>query len=245
MGAVSGRSGWCRVARRVPMASDRSFALALACLLVVYNNVVQWTPGHQSLYVPVNLALAGALVATARRRGLTWDELGLSPKTARRGAVCGVTVAAAVAVGYAAVLLSPWQGALEDDRYGALGPSRLLYVTLVRVPLGTVVLEEVAFRAVLLAATARAWSLRTAVVVSSSLFGLWHVRPTLSALEINGVESLTGQVASVAGAVAFTTLAGALFCWLRLRSGSLVAPVVLHTATNSLGVLATFLAHRW
>ena len=219
--------------------------MGLAGFLVLYNNVVQWVPGHRSLYVPVNLAVAGALVATARRRGLTWDEMGLSTKTARRGAVYGATVAAVVAVGYAAVLFSPWQGTLEDDRYGALGVSRLLYVTLVRVPLGTVVLEEVAFRAVLLAATARAWSLRAAVAVSSSLFGLWHVRPTLSALDINEVESFASQAAGVGGAVAFTTLAGALFCWLRLRSGSLVAPVVLHTATNSFGVLAAFLAHRW
>ncbi len=231
-------------AKRVHGA-DRGFALVLASFLVVYNNVVQWVPGHRSLYVPVNLALAGALVATARRRGLTWDELGLSPKTARRGAMYGATLAAAVAVGYAAVLLSPWQGVLEDDRYGALGPSRLLYVTLVRVPLGTVVLEEVAFRAVLLPAAVRAWSLRAAVVVSSSLFGLWHVRPTLSALDINEVGSFASQFAGVGGAVVFTTLAGALFCWLRLRAGSLVAPVVLHTVTNSLGVLAAFLAHRW
>jgi uncharacterized protein len=37
-----------------------------------------------------------------------------------------------------------------------------------------------------------------------------------------------------AAAVAASALAGVVFCWLRLRSGSLVAPVMLHTATNSL-----------
>jgi membrane protease YdiL (CAAX protease family) len=41
-----------------------------------------------------------------------------------------------------------------------------------------------------------------------------------------------------------TTAAGTLFTALRLRSGSLLAPALLHLATNSLGVGAAATAHR-
>jgi membrane protease YdiL (CAAX protease family) len=35
-----------------------------------------------------------------------------------------------------------------------------------------------------------------------------------------------------------------LFTWLRLRSGSLLAPALLHLATNTLGTVAAAVAHR-
>jgi uncharacterized protein len=41
-----------------------------------------------------------------------------------------------------------------------------------------------------------------------------------------------------------TAAAGVLFAWLRLRSGSLLAPVLLHLATNSVGLLAAAAAVR-
>lgn len=41
-----------------------------------------------------------------------------------------------------------------------------------------------------------------------------------------------------------TTAAGVVLTWLRLRSGSLLAPAMLHRATNSLGVLAAAAAVR-
>jgi CAAX amino terminal protease family. len=42
----------------------------------------------------------------------------------------------------------------------------------------------------------------------------------------------------VLATIAFTTIAGIVFAELRRRSGSLVAPIGLHWATNGLGVLA-------
>ena len=49
---------------------------------------------------------------------------------------------------------------------------------LVRIPFGTVLLEETLFRGVLLALALRRWSVATAVIVTSAIFGLWHVVPT-------------------------------------------------------------------
>ncbi len=229
-----------------PRSTHRGFALGVCAFLAIYNNLVQVVPGQRRLYVPMNLAVAAALVVAARQRGLSWADLGLSSETARSAARWGAAVAVVVAVAYAVVLASPARGLLEDERYARLDASGLLYATLVRIPFGTVVLEEVAFRGVLLAAAARAWSLKVAVVVSSCVFGLWHVRPTLGAVAVNDPGGgLGAQLGGVGAAVAFTALAGVLFCWLRLRSRSLVAPMALHVATNSLGVVAAFLAHRW
>ena len=86
---------------------------------------------------------------------------------------------------------------------------------------------------------------RTAVIASSILFGLWHVLSSLHLAQDNeavasplGSGSL-GQVVGVVGSVLVTTVAGLLFCWLRLRSGSLFASIGAHWAVNGVGVLAS------
>jgi Type II CAAX prenyl endopeptidase Rce1-like len=68
---------------------------------------------------------------------------------------------------------------------------------------------------------------------------VWHIRPTLQALRANGLAGTRGRtVAGVSAAVATTTAGGVLFSWLRERSGSLTAPILLHVATNSGGLVA-------
>ena len=42
----------------------------------------------------------------------------------------------------------------------------------------------------------------------------------------------------VVGTLAVTTVAGAAFGWLRLRSGSVIAPMMAHLATNSFAYVA-------
>jgi membrane protease YdiL (CAAX protease family) len=57
-------------------------------------------------------------------------------------------------------------------------------------------------------------------------------------------SSALGQALLVLGAVAVTFLAGLAFCWLRLRSRSLIAPVMAHAATNGLALtVAWFTLH--
>ena len=105
-----------------------------------------------------------------------------------------------------------------------------------RIPVGTVLWEEIAFRGVLQAALSRVMPEPAAIAVTSGVFGVWHVRPTAAALRVNGLAGQRGQaVVRVAAGVAVTTAGGALFSWLRARSGSLTAPVLLHLATNCVG----------
>ena len=118
----------------------------------------------------------------------------------------------------------------------------LAYRALVRIPLGTALLEEFAFRGVLFAAWRRVARPIWAAVGSSIVFGLWHVRPSIELLDSNGLATASaGRIGAVAGAVAATTLAGMVFCWLRMRSRSLLAPYLAHTAANSLALVGVYL----
>ena len=94
-----------------------------------------------------------------------------------------------------------------------------------------------AFRSALPALLRRAGAgTRTAIVSSATLFGLWHVAPSLTTALGDPSRDLPVWVV-VAGTVVFTTAAGVGLGWLRHRSGSLLPPVLVHLATNSLGVL--------
>jgi uncharacterized protein len=53
-----------------------------------------------------------------------------------------------------------------------------------------------------------------------------------------------GRLSGVVAAVVATAVAGLVLCWLRLRSGSLLAPALLHATVNGLGYGLAFLAGR-
>jgi membrane protease YdiL (CAAX protease family) len=184
-----------------------------------------------------------ALVAMARRSGVSWQELGF--EHGRRGAVAGGVLAAAVAGVYAAGIALPRTRPLfHDDRALSLSRARVLEEALLQVPLGTVLLEEVGFRGALYGMLRRRHGTAAATAVSSALFGLWHILPAIDMARANpalGAALTAGESPGhldaarvVAGSVVSTAAAGVLFCELRRRRG-LVTPVMLHLATNSLG----------
>jgi membrane protease YdiL (CAAX protease family) len=124
---------------------------------------------------------------------------------------------------------------LDSDAIAHDSTWRHVLMPLVIIPLGTALFEETIFRGVLLGVLMRATARRAAVITSAVLFGLWHVPAALS--DAQG-ESAAATVGILAGTIAVTTVAGVLFAWLRLRSGSLAAPVLAHIATNSVTYLA-------
>ena len=70
------------------------------------------------------------------------------------------------------------------------------------------------------------------------------MRPTVEALGINQMTaSRRAAAGSVAATVAGTAAAGLLLSWLRERSGSLAAPVLLHLTANCGAALAARSAH--
>jgi membrane protease YdiL (CAAX protease family) len=108
-------------------------------------------------------------------------------------------------------------------------------------------MEEIAFRAVLWGALSRHLRPWQVLTTTSVLFGLWHLLPSLHVAAGNeGVSAAAGdrQGLVVVGTVALTSVGGLVFGELRRRSGSVLAPIGAHWATNALGVLFGVLARR-
>ncbi|MFC4057872.1 CPBP family intramembrane glutamic endopeptidase [Planomonospora corallina] len=125
-----------------------------------------------------SVAATGALLALARRSGLSWAELGFTER--RRGLRIGGALAAAVTAAYGAGVTMPvTRRFFHDERALSLSRARVLEEALLQVPVGTVLLEEVGFRGVLYGLLARSCGVPAATAVSSALFGLWHVLPSM------------------------------------------------------------------
>ncbi|MFD7552929.1 CPBP family intramembrane glutamic endopeptidase [Streptomyces sp. NPDC059835] len=215
-------------------------------VLVVANLVMHRWSGPIGVLTAV--VVSALLLGVLRWAGGTRADAGLAPGTLARGARWALALAGIVAVVYlAGALLPPTRTLFEDRRYEGMSGGGLLLRVLVTVPVGTVLVEEVAFRGVLYGLVDRARGAVWATTVSSLLFGLWHVLPSLHlatakpALTAVFGDSAVGAGLAVAGAVLFTAAAGVLFCELRRRSGSLLAPMGLHWAVNAFGYVAGFL----
>ena len=177
--------------------------------------------------------------------GLTADDLGWRRGRVAAGLRRGAVPSGALAAGWIIVAAVPaTRPALADQRITRLTWPQVAYQVTVRIPVGTVLWEEVAFRGVLQAFLRRVLPAPAALAVTAAVFGIWHVRPTVEALRINQLTaSRRAAAGSVAATVAGTAAAGLLLSWLRERSGSLAAPVLLHLSANCGAALAARSAH--
>ena len=198
--------------------------------------------------IPANLVAAGTAVATMHASGVTWRELGLAPSDAARGARIGFAVAAPIIAGTAVLATLPATARHFDDPRVRDAPHPV-FETVLRIPVGTALCEELIFRSALLALFDRRQSPLVASAASAAVFGLWHVFPALDALAADadaGTRASTPARTAgfVAGTVAATTAAGLAFALLRRMSGSVVAPVVAHSALNVSAFMAVRLNDR-
>lgn len=219
--------------------------LTLSAALLAYGallNRLGWQ--DRRVYAPLNLVVAGSLTLAARVGGLSWSELGMGGVLP--GLAWGLALGAAVAAGLLLAGASPrLRRFVSDRRMAGLGRRELLYQTLFRIPFGTALAEEVLFRGVLLGLWMSRSTVEEAVVGSSLVFGLWHVVPSLQVIRLNRPGLGPGRTAvGVVGAVVLTTVAGVGLCWLRLITGGIVGPTILHAVANSAGALAAHRAQR-
>jgi len=228
----------------VTRPADVAFAAAACVVLAGYNNVAGVQPWHRRWYPAVNACAATATLAAAAASGLTAGDLGLRRDRLRSGLRLGSAAAAPVVAAFGLAALTPaTRPVLNDQRVAGLDRRQLAYHVLLRIPLGTVAWEETAFRGVLQAALRRVLPGPAATAVASAAFGLWHIRPAAEALAANRLAPGRGaRIAAVTAVAAGTAAAGALLSFLRERSGSLAAPVVLHLAANCTAPLASALA---
>lgn len=216
----------------------------LVVAVLVIGNILSNRVVPAGYYVPVNLATTTVVLAIAGTF-VTTRDMGFTSWT--RGARWGLVVMLVGTAGYLVASVLPGFDDLFRDRRVGGGVVRLAYVALVRIPLGTVVLEEVAFRGALPAIFGTRTSIIRAAILSSALFGLWHVLPSLGLAEVNPFferllgDGSVGQIAGVCAAVLGTFAAGMGLSFLRFRSGSILAPAVAHWASNAGGYVLTWI----
>lgn len=215
-------------------------AVALLVLFAVARGLGLLGPPVVSASV---LTLGMMLIAW--RSGATLDDLGLGRNHVRAGLRYGGAAALVVMVVLVLAALIPGTRSFLADQRADIDADRLAYEVGVMIVLLTAVPEELAFRGVVLGSAQSLWGSWRATLVSSALFGLWHIEPTLETMSGNTAvggasTSLGGQVLVVLGAIAVTFMSGLAFCWLRLRSRSLVAPLIAHVATNGLALVVAW-----
>lgn len=228
---------------------ERAPAALLALGAVSVSNVVTNRGLPAPAYVPWNLAFTGALAGLTRAAGVSSAELGLARSDLGRGLRWGAAAVGSTAAVSTLALTRRDTPALRDRRVTELPPSEVRFQVWVRIPIGTALTEEFAFRAVLPALLhSSRWPAWAPDTVSSVLFGLWHVLPSRDLVAANDaaarVAARFGRAGATALAVAGTAAAGGGLAALRRRSHHLVAPILLHWASNAFGLVAARRARR-
>jgi uncharacterized protein len=226
----------------------RGGALWVTLGLLAVSNIASNRLLPATAYVPWNLAVAVALVVLARRLDqATWADIGLDRRHLATGLRWGLGLAAAVAVVFLiAVSVPDLRDLFKDRRVGQRSAAAMAGEVLLRIPFGTALLEEVAFRGVLLGQLRRRVGVGRAALGSALAFGCWHILPAWGINTVNPVvrDAGVGRVTAVVSAVLATGLAGLPMAWLRLRSRHVVSSFLLHVATNSGGFLVAWLVLR-
>lgn len=201
-------------------------------------------------YMVVCFAATGFLLLVARLDGISWTAMGLGASTWYQGLIWSAIVFACVALFYAITASLPiLRKGFADKRAVDQGWPSLLYESTIRIPFGTAVLEEVAFRGVLLAVVVAGWGWWPGVIVSSIVFGLWHILPSLDFHENHEAaeklgDGFWGKAVSVVGTVFGTAVAGVVFCLLLDFTGSLFPVIVLHASLNGIGMAVSWAIGR-
>jgi len=195
---------------------ERALALfigGLAAAIIARSTVIP-----SDWHFTFNMVIVAFSLVVTWSAGLRSDDLGLARRNLGAGLRYGGAAFLAVTIAVAGA--APF-GLLDDDRT-TIGLGEMMLRVLIVIPIGTVLVEEFAFRGVLYGLLDRVTSPGRAMIAGAVLFGLWHIPPIVD----NGAWTVIGTLAA-------TTAAGAAFIWLRRRSDSLLAPMLAHLATNS------------
>ncbi|WP_433564378.1 CPBP family intramembrane glutamic endopeptidase [Nocardia sp. CA-151230] len=148
-----------------------------------------------------------------------------------RGLRAGGLAAGLVLSGYGAALAMPaTRRHLAELADRGPGVSTVEWTAL-HIPGGTVLTEELVYRATLTPLLERAAGC-PGIALGALTFGLSHIQPARAAAD------------PVPATVVLTTAAGLVFDRLRRRTGSAAAPALLHLALNAGGALAPVAARR-
>jgi len=243
---VNGRSSAAARCVDSPTTQEAAAVAFLATVNVILNRTVP-----APLAVPAALVAAAAAVLLGVQAGAGVREQGLSseaiPRGTRAGLAAGVPIALLVGLG---AFLPPTRRFFRDARVTRATPAKTAYELFVRIPFATAASEELMFRSALEGILARNRSPMRAALIGAPLFGAWHVLPALDRLHSNpGLSSvhkggIVRRAVVVAGSVGVTAAASLVLSWLRRRTGSVVAPILVHYSINAAGLAGGWIASR-
>ena len=229
--------------RRALASPEVRNLILLSAILILYAN----TRAFVSLYffevsaetflTMVSLGMALLVVLWAMKvDGLSLSAIGLTPEGAWEKTVLGFLFGMALVAPALAFLASPPPGmpditltAVDDMNRGDL-----LYQIAFRIPLGTVIIEEVAFRGAIQGNLRRYVSVRSAILLSTLIFAFWHLTVNYHILQLTSVS--VGEdvdVVLVLGLFLGVYFGGVVLATLKEVSGHLAAPMAAHWVLNS------------
>jgi membrane protease YdiL (CAAX protease family) len=221
---------------------------ALLLLALLYNNLTSLFPKeiHDQFYLPANLFTLAVIVLTAVRYwGGSKELLGLAGapwQSLRLGTALGLLLPAPIFV------LAAWPELLDsevEDPRVAASVGKLLFIVLLRIPLGTALFEEVLFRGLLYGKLRKMSSPMRAALLSSAAFGVWHVSVTVRNFrDSDTFDSIVLLCLAVLGVVVATFVGGLLFCWMRWCTGHIAGSTMTHWLVNALSAVAMYLREQ-
>jgi len=219
--------------------------IAAIIVIATYANIISNLVLDPAWHIPFQLGILGISILIATRAGTTWTSMGLRKDRTKRGFIVGgviiglITIGFVVAIAVAAVFPDV-RPMFDNTEVIENSTGFVLFQAFIRIPIATAFYEEVLFRGVIFGMLTRRHSPLLAAVITSLLFGLWHIAPTIADPPNAQLDPNTLlDIAKLAVfAVVGTAPAGLAFLWVRLFANSVWASVLAHIGTNSVGILA-------
>ena len=218
-------------------------AAAIGAGLVAYGNLSTLFLGAP-FSDAANLGMLALVVVVARWQQL---DIGLTALGWQKALVVGVASGAALAAPsllfFAFPLILP--GPVAYPGIAGLSEADLAYLLLARLLVGTAVFEETAFRGLLQSTLIVATGRTRGVILTTLAFALWHI--VVLYLTVGQTNVATGILPWwIPFLLGFLPVAAAGLVWsyLRLRTGSLIAPIASHWTVVGLMDLALYVGPR-
>lgn len=218
----------------------------LAAYAVVFQTLlyVSLPARLRTRVAPIVTGLVGAALSICAGAFFGFERIGLTGGSMGTALGWGVAAVAVMALFGMAMMSRPeLRAQLADPRLADLDPRNAYTQIFVRIPIFTALIEEAFFRGLLHAALMALYPVEVAIWLGAGLFGLWHIGPGFDQAQAGDKSRRSGAL-HTAGTVIATTVAGAFFVWLRIETGSIWAPVAVHSAINMTMALFARLAAR-